>query len=150
MQRERPAPGGAPGGRAWLLSRCGAIKASGERCKAVAIRGSEWCPAHHPDYQEQRKRAAKRGGKRGGRGRPQAELSDLKTLLSDLTDRVLGGEGVEPLDTGKAAVANQLINTRLRAVELERKIREAEDLEARLEALEQAAEQQKGARKWGA
>jgi hypothetical protein len=37
---------------------------------------------------------------------------------------------------GQAAVANQLVNTRLRAIEQERKIRETEELEVRLEALE--------------
>jgi hypothetical protein len=52
---------------------------------------------------------------------------------------VLGVEGVEALETGRAAVANQLVNTRLRAVELERKIRESDELEARIEELEQAA-----------
>jgi len=45
---------------------------------------------------------------------------------------VLSGE----LPTGQAAVANQLINTRLRAIEQERKIKETEELEERLEALE--------------
>jgi hypothetical protein len=67
-------------------------------------------------------------------------------LLKDLTERVLGQEGTEPLETGRAAVANQLINTRLRAIEQERKIKETEDLEARIEALEQAREREKGAR----
>lgn len=114
------------------MSRCGAIKADGERCRGVAIRSSEWCPAHHPGYHEQRKRAARKGGKRGGRGRPQPELTDIKALLTDLTDRVLTGT----LETGPAAVANQLINTRLRAIELERKIKETEELEERLEAIE--------------
>jgi len=65
-------------------------------------------------------------------------------LLEDLTTRVLEGE----LETGRAAVANQLINTRLRAIELERKIKETEELEARLEELEQALETRKGL--WGA
>ena len=62
---------------------------------------------------------------------------------------MLGGEGVEPLETGRAAVANQLINTRLRAVELERKIKETEELEARIEELERASEVQTGGRGWG-
>lgn len=47
-------------------------------------------------------------------------------------------------------MANQLINTRLRAVEIERKIRETEELEERLAQLEEAAGAQKGGRKWGA
>jgi len=45
---------------------------------------------------------------------------------------VLSGE----VPTAQAAVANQLINTRLRAIEQERKMRELEELEERLEALE--------------
>ena len=71
-------------------------------------------------------------------------------MLKDLTERVLGQEGSEPLQTGQAAVANQLISTRLRATEQERKIKETEDLEARIDALELARARQKGARSWGA
>jgi hypothetical protein len=52
--------------------------------------------------------------------------------LEDLTERVLAGE----LETGRAAVANQLVNTRLRAIEQERKMRELEEMAERLEALE--------------
>jgi hypothetical protein len=63
---------------------------------------------------------------------------------------VLGKEDTEALGTGSASVANQLINTRLRAVELERKAREVDELEARLEALEQATSNQKGGQRWGA
>jgi hypothetical protein len=118
------------------LARCAAIKPNGERCKGVAIRGYEWCPAHHPDHEERCRRAASKGGKRAGRGRPASELAGVKVLLGKLTARVLGEEGTEPLETGPAAVANQLINTRLRAIDLERKIRELDDLEARLEVLE--------------
>ncbi|MDP8951171.1 MAG: hypothetical protein M3N18_02845 [Actinomycetota bacterium] len=112
--------------------------------------GAEWCYAHHPDHQEERRRSASKAGKRGGRGRGSGELAAIKDLLADLTDRVLGEEGVEPLSTGAAAVANQLINTRLRAIELERKIRETEELEERLEALEAMQEGQKGGKRWGA
>ena len=60
---------------------------------------------------------------------------------------MLKAEGTDPLETGRAAVANQLINTRLRAIEQERKIKETEDLEARIEALEQ--EGRGGGRRWG-
>jgi hypothetical protein len=63
---------------------------------------------------------------------------------------VLREEGTKPLETGPAAVANQLINTRLRAIEQERKIRETEELEARIEALERAQESRRGGRQWGA
>jgi hypothetical protein len=73
-------------------------------------------------------------------------VADIKALLSDLTAQVLDLQ----LGSGVAAVANQLINTRLRAVELERKVRETEELEARIEELERASEHEKGGRKWGA
>jgi hypothetical protein len=55
---------------------------------------------------------------------------------------VLAGD----LETGRAAVANQLVNTRLRAIEAERKIKETEELEARIEALERVRE--KGTDRW--
>ena len=119
------------------MARCAAIKPDGERCKGIAIRGYEWCAAHHPDYQDRRRRGASKGGKTSGRGRPQTELQEVKALLAELTSRVLKEEGTEPLETAPAAVANQLINTRLRAIELERKIKETEELEDRLEALEE-------------
>jgi hypothetical protein len=105
---------------------------------------AEWCYSHHPDYAEERRRRASKAGKRGGRGRPQHETEAIKTQLEDLTERVLTGD----LETARAAVANQLINTRLRAIEQERKIKETEELEARIEALERTSQGQEGARSW--
>jgi len=70
---------------------------------------------------------------KAARSKPNRELPSIKALLEDLTERVLSGE----LATGQAAVANQLINTRLRAIEAERKIKETEELATRLEALEE-------------
>jgi hypothetical protein len=125
------------------MARCSAIKADNGRCKVEAMPGEEWCWNHHPDYEEARRRRASKGGKRGGRSRPRVELSGLKAQLQDLVRDVLAGD----LETGRAAVANQLINTRLRAIELERKIKETDELEARIEALEQP---QEGGRQWGA
>jgi len=69
---------------------------------------------------------------KAARSKPSRELSSIKALLEDLTERVLAGD----VETGRAAVANQLVNTRLRAIEQERKMRELEELEERLEALE--------------
>jgi hypothetical protein len=99
------------------------------------MKGSEWCWNHDPAHADEHRRHGSKGGKRGGRGRPQAELQEVKALLATLTSRVLGEEGTEPLETGPAAVANQLINTRLRAIELERRFRETDDLAAEIEEL---------------
>lgn len=125
---------------------CSGIKADGGRCRAQAIRDSEWCFNHHPDYEQQRRQRASKGGKRGGRGRPQVELADLKARLSTLADDVLEGK----VDRGDAAVAGQLLNTVIRAVSVELKVREQQDLLERLEELEGALERQKGERRWGA
>ena len=121
--------------------RCAAITSAGERCKLDATNGS-YCWSHDPENSEERRRRARRGGKARGAG----ELSEIKRLLEELTSRVLKVEGYAPLETAPAAIANQLINTRLRAIEQERKIRETEDLEARIEALERT--QEKGGPRW--
>ncbi len=122
------------------MARCGFIKGSGERCKGSATGPHGLCWAHAPENAERRRRMASRAA----RSKPNRELRDVKVLCEDLTDRVLAGS----LLPGSAAVANQLINTRLRAIEQERKNRETEDLEARIEALERTHEQEKGARPW--
>ena len=115
---------------------CAAIKADGARCKARAMQGSQWCFNHHPDHSQERRRNASKGGQRGGRGRPARSgaegLHDIKDLLKSLTDDVLSGE----VERATAIAANQLLNTALRAIELERRWKEIEDLEGRLEALE--------------
>jgi hypothetical protein len=54
-----------------------------------------------------------------------------------------------PLETGPAAVANQLINTRLRAIEIGRKLKETEELEERISALERKEPSTRGGRRWG-
>ena len=119
------------------MTLCSAIRADGGRCKAQAMRNSAFCIGHDPDQAEARRRRASKGGKRGGRGRPQAELQDLKRRLSDLADDVLAG-GV---DKGVAAVASQVLNVYLRAVSVELKAREQLELIERLEMLEEALKQ---------
>src|SRR5215210_8854145 len=126
------------------MARCGFIKGSGERCKGSATGPHGLCWAHAPENADRRRRMASRAAK----SKPNRELRDVKALLSDLTERVLGGKGVEQLESGRAAVANQLINTRLRAIEQERKNKETEDLEARIEALEERANRERGQRPW--
>ena len=130
------------------MSACSGIRADGGRCQAQAMRNSEWCINHHPDRSEVRRRRASKGGKRGGRGRPQAELADIKRRLSELADDVLEGRQ----DKGVAAVASQVLNVYLRAVSVELKVREQQELMERLEALEEQLEAKagNGGRRWGA
>ena len=122
------------------MSRCAGIRADGGRCKAEAMSEAEWCWNHHPDYAQARRRRASKGGKRGGRGRPQAELSDVKRRLSDLADDVLEGRQ----DKGVAAVGSQVLNVLLRAISVETKLKEQFELVERLESLEEGLEQSRG------
>jgi len=120
------------------MSTCKATKRDGSPCTLPAQGQQGLCWAHDPKNAEKRRR----GASRGGRAKANRELPQIKTLLEDLTEQVLAGE----LETSRAAVANQLINTRLRAIEVERKIREAEEIEERLAALEEIAKN--GGRGW--
>ena len=127
------------------MSVCSGIRADGGRCKAQAMRGSEWCINHHPDRSEVRRRRASKGGKRGGRGRPIGELGALRDENADIRRRLLEGE----LLPNVAAVAVQSINTDIRAVGATLKAKEQEELTERLEALEESLEQRKGERRYG-
>jgi hypothetical protein len=122
--------------------RCAAITRAGERCKLEATSGS-YCWSHAPENAVERKRRAQRGGKaRAGAG---GELEEIKRRLSDLADDVLEGK----VARGRAAVAGQLLNTYIRAVSVELKVREQIELIERLEALEAAVERE-GDKRWGA
>lgn len=128
--------------------RCAAITRAGRRCKLEATVGS-YCYSHSPETADQRHRAARRGGKAGGNGRGGGrEVQDLKQRISNVIDAVLDGSQ----DRGRGAVAIQGFNSLRGVLELERKVKEVEELESRLQRLEQASESgaTKGGRKWGA
>jgi hypothetical protein len=110
------------------MSLCDGIRADGGRCRAQAIRNSEWCFNHHPGYEEERRRRASRGGKRGGRGRPISDLARLQARFEELADKVLDGD----LERAKAAVACQLLNGARSCVRDGLVAREKEELEARI------------------
>jgi hypothetical protein len=129
------------------LGRCTAIKPNGERCKGRAIEVSQWCWNHDPAHADERRRHGSKGGKRGGRGRPIAELGNLRDENAAIRRRLLEGE----LAPNVAAVAVQSINTDIRAVGAALKAREQEELIERLEALEEVlGPEKKGSRRWGA
>ncbi len=108
---------------------CRANKRDGSPCTGPATGADGYCWAHDPANAERRRRIASRGGQGKGGG----ELSDLKKKIRDLAADVLEGKA----DRGRAAVANQLYNTLVRAIEQERKIRETGELAERLEAMEE-------------
>jgi predicted RNA-binding Zn ribbon-like protein len=126
------------------MSRCLGIKRDNSPCTVSVEPPKTYCWWHDPANAEARKQAAARGGKRAGRGRPQAELANIKQRLSDLAEDVLEGRQ----DKGVAAVASQVLNVYLRAVSVELKAREQMELIERLEELERHLETKRSP--WGA
>ncbi len=124
-----------------MTSTCAATKRDGSPCTLPSYGSDGLCWAHDPKNAERRRR----GQSRGGKSKPSKELVSIKQRLSDLASDVLDGS----VERGVAAVASQVLNVYLRAIELERKIRETEELEERLTALEKSAEATGGSR-WGA
>ncbi len=124
------------------MPRCAGIKRDGGRCTAIVGPPQTHCYQHDPARAEERKRAASRAGKSAG-GR---EVRDFKRRISEVVDAVLDGSQ----DRGRAAVAIQGFNALRGALELERKVRELDEIAGRIEALERAAENARGGRRWGA
>ncbi len=119
-----------------MSATCAATKRDGTPCTLPSNGLGGLCWAHDPANQERRRR----GQSRGGRNKPSRELIDIKARLSRLADDVLAGN----VDRGNAAVAAQIYNVVLRAVSVELKVREIEDIGRRLEELESLLEARKG------
>ena len=121
--------------------RCAAITSAGERCKLEATSGS-YCWSHAPENAAARKAKARRGGKARGA----SEMAEVKREIRRVIEAVDKGE----TERGVGAVLFQGFNTLLKAVEVERKAKEAEEVEERLTALEEIAKTKPGGRRWGA
>lgn len=123
------------------MPRCAGTKRDGGQCTTIVKPPQIYCYQHDPERAEERKRNAARAGRSAG-GR---DIRDLKRSISEVIKAVLDGSQ----DRGRAAVAIQGFNALRGVLELERKIKEAEELEARIEALEQR-QAKPGGRAWGA
>jgi hypothetical protein len=93
---------------------------------AEGVRGP--CYNHSPERAEERSRNNTRAAKSKGFGR----LRTIDKELRDLANEIRSGK----MERGTAAVLNQILNTRLRLVEIERKIQEQEEIIPALERLE--------------
>jgi hypothetical protein len=122
------------------MSICAANKRDGTPCTLSAQPGNKFCWAHAPENAEHRKRTA---SKAGG-ARANGEISSIKRRLREVAEGVLNGS----IDKGRGSVSFQGFGVLIRAIEVERKIKETEELEARLEQLEQA--QHGGGNQWRA
>jgi hypothetical protein len=110
------------------MPRCAGNKEDGSPCERIVGASQSYCYSHDPERAAERRRNASRGG----RSKANAEIAELKAQLKKLAAGVLSGE----VERGTATAVNQIINSQARLLRLERKIKETEELEARLEALE--------------
>ena len=126
-----------------MMAKCLGTKRDGSQCTATVNPAQSYCWWHNPDNAEKSQRAASKGGKAKA-----SKLSkQLHNLLEDLTTHVVEGT----LETSRGAVANQLISTRIRLLDFERRAREQEELVGRLELLEhQLADRKEYGASWGA
>jgi hypothetical protein len=81
-------------------------------------------------------RRAKAKRLKGGqaKSKPSRELAGIKARLSDLADAVLEGR----VNRGVGAVASQILNVYLRAISVQTRVKEVEELEERISALEES------------
>ncbi len=123
--------------------QCSGITREGERCARSVEGPNGLCWLHDPTRSEERRRAASKAG----RSKPSRELVDIKRRLSELADDVLEGR----VERGDGAVVSQILNVYLRAISVELKVAEQQEMEARLEELEAALERRNegGRRRWG-
>jgi hypothetical protein len=108
------------------LRQCTADKKNGERCENAVYGSLDVCWHHDPANAKERVRTASRGG----RGKVNKEAREVKALMNQMTAKVLSGD-VTPA-VSHAVVALQ--NIKLRAIEVERRLDEA-DVRAELEEL---------------
>ena len=110
------------------MPRCIATKPDGSPCERIVSASRKYCYAHDPSKAAARSRTATKAG----RSKPHRELHETRTQLQDLVDKILA----KKIDRGAAAVAGQLLNVKLRALVIERRIKESEEFEARLDEIE--------------
>lgn len=111
-----------------MATLCSATKANGDPCTLPATDQQSVCWAHDKRNAERRRRIASKGG----RSKANTPVKELQQQLDDIISRVLTG-GLLPY---RGAVACQLLNAKIRLLELDRKAQEQQQDAERLERLE--------------
>src|SRR5215217_7484831 len=99
------------------MPRCAGFKQDGGQCSHIVGAAKRYCYNHDPERAQERKRNAAKGGRTPGAS---GEIRDLKAQLQSLADLVFELR----CDPKVGAVVSQILNIKLRALELERKTRE--------------------------
>jgi hypothetical protein len=126
------------------MPRCSHTYADSSRCRRIVSAEQKYCYSHDPARAGERRRNAARGGKAKASG----ELGRVKARLQTLADMVEEGQ----MERADAAVISQLWGTYLRAVTVELRVREATEVNERLQMLEESlqanAPRNNGGNRW--
>jgi hypothetical protein len=131
--------------------RCSFIKPGGERCRGIATGGADGtadlCYAHDPARAEERSRNARKAGRTGGNGRSSglSETAEAKRWIKVLVSGLLKGT----VERDVATACFMGLGTLARFIEVERRLKEQEQVIERIEQIEDALEAQKGGDVWG-
>jgi hypothetical protein len=123
------------------MAVCRSTKANGDPCTLPANGPQGFCWAHDPANREKRRRMASKAA----RSKPSKEIQRVKAELRETIEAVRD----DSMDRGTGAVIGGLYNTLLRALQVQRQWHEADELERRLQVLEQQADQERGVSSWG-
>ena len=129
-EEHSPAGGSSP-----TPNACTATTQYGRPCQNQAQPGKSVCWSHDPENAAQRAQNARAGGI-AAHSPTTLEIAELKDELKELIKEVKVGK----ITPGVASVITQLANVLLRGIEQQRKVKETEELEQRIEELERRAE----------
>jgi hypothetical protein len=111
------------------MARCAGNKGDGSRCTTIVHGEHPYCYWHDPDRAGERSRNASKGGK----ARASREVAGLKGEVRDLIAKVESGA----LDRNTAAVMLQGYRTLRDFIELERRVKETDELAAEIAELKE-------------
>jgi hypothetical protein len=100
------------------MNKCRGFKSNGGQCTLTVEPPNAYCWHHAPERAEARRRSA---SKAGG-SRVNQDAREVRRLMDRLTTQVLSGE----IDTKTAHAVVALQNIKLRSIEVERKLEEAD------------------------
>ena len=120
-----------------LFSVCPATTRRGSPCTQSVEGAQTYCHHHDPERARERSRSASRAAK----AKSNPLMRSLHRQLEKIAQEVASGD----LVPYRAAVMVQALNTRIRLVEVERRVEEQQELLARLEMLERS---RGGGRPW--
>src|SRR5215204_4885031 len=118
------------------MPRCSHTYADSSQCRRIVSAEQKYCYSHDPGRASERRRNAARGGKAKASG----EIGRVKSRLQALADMVEEGR----MDRADAAVIGQIWGTYIRAVGMELRVKEFEEMAREVEDLREIVEMNKG------